>query len=132
MRKYHKKTLPCIPVAYSFSELKANRGGGDDDDDEVYEVLDKKQKAMGEEYDFELFICQILYNLTNKEKIVFMFQILRSDGYNIDNQSAAISMDLKIRKYMYLLHSVRQKIAILIKRDDLLHLIETRKLGRRT
>jgi hypothetical protein len=114
MRK--KKFLKFIPVSRNFSEIEEEENKVyNKTNDESFDVVDDTREELGESFDFEILICQILYNLKVQERIVFMILLLRSDGYNIDGKSAAKAARLSFRKYNYLVRIVKDKVKKIIK-----------------
>jgi DNA-directed RNA polymerase specialized sigma subunit len=109
------KSLNFIPRSYNFSEVFPN--GIDSDDENQFDIGD-----MGEEVEqkyeqmaLEKMVIEILHNLDDREKIIFLLQILRDDGYNLDHDSCASILHIQRQWYMTTLSKVRTKIKFMVK-----------------
>ena len=103
-------SLCFIPTAYPLSEMDLETNQADFSD------LCKEVRSLEDKLDLERNILEILHNLDDREKIIFLFQILRDDGYNIDHESCANVLHIQREWYMNSLSKVKQKIAFIIKK----------------
>lgn len=112
------KSLNFIPISYNFSDVFKEK---DEDtyDPPGFEVSDLGRQAERVEEDLvlEKMIVEILHNLDDREKIIFMFQLLRDAGYNLDYESCAQTIHINRQWYMNNLKSVKQKIAFIISKN---------------
>lgn len=96
MRNY-VHSLDFIPRSINFSEL----------DPYFVDSLESKDADTL----LELQICQMLHSLdTDKERCVFFFQLLRSDGYKFDHGSSAKSLRVTLRWYMRMKQRIQKKL----------------------
>lgn len=98
MRNYvHSLEFKPLPDTINFSQL-------DPYEVDSFETTDK-------ELLLELNICRMLHSLDNdKERCVFFFQLLRSDGYKFDYGSCAQSLRVNLRWYMRLKQRIQKKL----------------------
>lgn len=101
-----------VPVSVSFSDLEKEVQDGTI----KYEPSDDNLEVtrMEENLQYEEMIVQILCNLEDREKIVFLFQLLRDGGYQIDHGSFAKVVRLSRRQYMRILEDVRMKAGLFV------------------
>jgi len=64
---------------------------------------------------YEELILSILNSLDDREKEIFMYQILRSDGYRVDHEACARTLHITRGWYMIYLRRVKQKAAMIVK-----------------
>lgn len=103
-------SLRFIPTAYPLSEMDSENNQADFSD------LCKEVSQLEDKLDLERGILEILHNLEDRDKIIFLFQILRDDGYNLDHESCADVLHIQREWYMTNLSKVKQKIAFIIKK----------------
>ncbi|MBV6446376.1 MAG: hypothetical protein IFNCLDLE_02674 [Ignavibacteriaceae bacterium] len=106
--KYNK--LDFLPKSYNFGELEPNEDGQILDGD-AFE--DKQDNTYSNIFADEI-VVQILFNLKDREKVVFMYQLLRESGYEIDYGSAAQTMGIQRQSYMKMLSLVKKKARVII------------------
>lgn len=101
-----------IPTAVDFSSLEKEY----DEGNESYAPSDNgmEQERLEDNLVYEEMIVQILYGLEMKEKLIFIYQLMRDFGYQIDHASFARTLKLSRRQYMRLLDEVRVKSALMI------------------
>lgn len=63
-------------------------------------------------------ILSILSFLNDRQKIVFMFQLLREAGYGLTHEDCAKTLSMQRVNYMFSLKRVRQKVAKIIKDEN--------------
>lgn len=110
--KLHKGLGELVPVSMSFSQLEKDLEDGNIE----YEPSDNglESKRLQDNMQFEEMVVQILHNLDDRDKLVFTFQLLRDNGYQIDHGSFAKVINLSRRQYMRVLDSVRLKSALFV------------------
>lgn len=101
-----------IPVAINFSALEKELEDGEVEYDPSDNGLEKKR--LEDNLQYEEMVVQILCNLEPREKLVFIFQLLRDGGYQIDHGSFAKVVNLSRRQYMRVLDEVRLKSALYV------------------
>ena len=110
--KIYRGLKDFVPYSVNFSELekevkdgniKYEPGDGGD-------AVERLQKNL----ELEELVVQILCNLEDREKLIFMFQLLRDSGYQIDHGSLAKVVKLSRRQYMRVLEEVRFKIDLFV------------------
>jgi len=100
-----------VPVSVNFSELESMSMADNDDDCPRYEPSDdgSAEHKMVDNLIYEEAVVTILCNLETREQLVFLFQLLRDSGYQIDHNSFAKVVHLSRRQYMRILDDVRLK-----------------------
>jgi hypothetical protein len=101
-----------VPVAANFTELKKEY----DENNEEFDPGDDNQQ-VAETYDnliYDELVVQMLCNLESREKLVFLYQLLRDGGFQIDHAAFAKTIDLSRRQYMRVLESVRLKTQLMV------------------
>lgn len=115
-KKRHKVSAVLkgfIPKTVNFSELEQKFG---EDVDVCNEYGDDGSFVDKIENDvfLEQLIVQMLYILDGDEKMVFIYQLLRDNGYQIDHGSFARTLHMSRQKYMDLLSGVRMKTLLVV------------------
>jgi len=102
-----------VPIAVNFSQLENEMDeGGIKKYDPGDGGLEVRRLENGLHY--EELVVQILCNLEEREKIIFLFQLLRDSGFQIDHGSCAKAVNLSRRQYMRVLEDVRFKLKLFI------------------
>lgn len=96
-----------VPLSVNFSELEKEM----EENEVEYEPGDDglQEKQILDNLAYEEMIVNILCNLDMREQLVFIFQILRDGGYQIDHAAFAKVVHLSRRQYMRVLDDVRLK-----------------------
>lgn len=105
--KLAKGLSDFVPTSVNFSLLEKEM----EENEIKYEPSDngeQEQKIM-DKVVYEEMVVNILYNLDPRERLIFVFQILRDYGFQIDHASFAKVIRLSRRQYMRLLDDVRLK-----------------------
>lgn len=95
------------PMSVNFSDLQAEFEENEQEYDPSDNGLESKRLEEGVEY--EELIVQILCNLEMREKVVFVYQLLRDGGYKIDHASFAKTVGLSRPQFNRVLEMVRTK-----------------------
>lgn len=121
--KLAKGLSQFVPVSVNFSQLEEDREvmGIVDDRPTFGDPLqldpgdDGMQMARVEDsLAYEELVVNILSNLELRESLVFVFELLRDNGYSIDHGSFAKAIHLSRRQYMRVLDDVRLKTSLFI------------------
>lgn len=111
MRTLYSK-LKFIPTVTTFSDLE-------DEDGEIpfdpMDQVDIVRKESQDTLDMEILVMQVMNNLNDKEKVVFLFQLMRADGYRIDHESCSKVIHVTLRTYMNILKRVRGKAKVMFR-----------------
>lgn len=101
-----------VPMSVNFSQLEKEF----DENETEYQPSDNglEQKRLQDNMEYEEMVVQILCNLEEREKLVFIFQLLRDGGYKIDHASFAKVVRLSRRQYMRVLDDVRLKSRLFV------------------
>lgn len=96
-----------IPTTINFSELeremKENNVNFDPSDNGF------ERQRLDDSLEYEELIVRILYNLEARERLVFVYQLLRDNGFQIDHTAFAKTIHIGRRQYMRILDRVRMK-----------------------
>ena len=100
-----------VPVSVNFSELESMSMADNEDECPRYDPSDNGagEHKMIDNIIYEEAVITILCNLESREQLVFLFQLLRDSGYQIDHNSFAKVVHLSRRQYMRILDDVRLK-----------------------
>jgi len=103
-----------IPKSVNFSELEEKYSTNDGD--LTYEPADDglEQDRLIDSIAYEELVVQILCNLEPREQLIFVYQLLRDSGYQIDHSSFAKTVNLSRRQFMRIVASVRKKTRLYI------------------
>lgn len=101
-----------VPHSINFSQLEKEL----EENEVAYEPSDEglEEKRLQDNLQYEELVAQILYNLEDREKLVFVFQLLRDGGYQIDHGAFAKVIKLSRSQYMRILSDVRLKSALFV------------------
>lgn len=62
----------------------------------------------------DLTLLSLLSRLDNREKVIFLYQVLREAGYNLNHQDCAVTLAITRERYMVLVKDVKQKASKII------------------
>ena len=110
--KIYRGLTNFVPISVNFSQLERET----DESEIAYEPGDGGLEAqrLHDNLQFEELVAQILCNLEDRERMVFMFQLLRDSGYQLDHGTLAKIVNLSRRQYMRVLEEVRLKAALFV------------------
>lgn len=96
-----------IPLSVNFSQLEREM----EENQIEYEPTDNglHEAQIIDSLAYEEMVVNILCNLDVREQLVFIFQLLRDGGYQIDHAAFAKVVKLSRRQYMRVLDDVRLK-----------------------
>jgi DNA-directed RNA polymerase specialized sigma24 family protein len=113
--------LDWIPKSYSFSHYELQRQEMTNDEwGEPFEASDDGQSAeeLYNKFEEEELILQILFNLDEREKLIFCYQLLRDNGYQIRHSAFAKTIGINRQRYMVWLKRVRDKAKAVILKES--------------
>lgn len=103
-----------VPTTINFSELEAayeqktgEEVGFEASDDGI------QAQSLEDNLIYDELVVQVLFNLYEKEKIIFAFQLLRDSGFQISHELFAKSINMSRRQYMRVLDDVRLKVHLM-------------------
>lgn len=112
-----KSGLTFLPTAHNFSKIEANLPEGVELDDVLGDKGVEANKLV-DDFALEQLILQILYNLDEREKVIFCYQLLRDNGYQIKHGAFAKTIGINRQRYMVWLKRVRNKVSIIVKEQE--------------
>jgi hypothetical protein len=100
------------PVSVNFSDLQTEF----DEQEVAFDPSDGglEEKRLQDGVEYEEMVVQILCNLEMREKVVFVYQLLRDGGYKIDHASFAKTIGLSRPQFNRVLEMVRTKSMLYI------------------
>jgi len=107
--KLARGLINFIPKSVNFSELEEKYPMDDDEFRNDPGDGGLEQERLMNTIMYEELVVQILCNLEPREQLVFVYQLLRDSGYNIDHASFAKTLHISRRRFMWILENVRQK-----------------------
>lgn len=110
--KLSKGLSNFVPVSVNFSSLEKEFTN----QEEIANPGDHglESSRLENNLAYEELVVQILCNLDAREKLVFIYQLLRDDGYQIDHSSFAKTINLSRSQYMKTLDLVRTKASLFV------------------
>jgi hypothetical protein len=101
-----------VPISINFSVLEQEY----EENSAAFEAGDEgfESRRLEENMMYEEMIVQILCNMEMREKLVFLYQLLRDEGYQIDHAAFAKTVGLSRRQYMRVLEEVRLKSTLFV------------------
>jgi DNA-directed RNA polymerase specialized sigma24 family protein len=113
--------LDWVPRAYSFTffEIQRQEASGGEEWGSPYTVSDggEAEEGMYDKFEEEELILQVLYNLDEREKLIFCYQLLRDNGYQIKHSAFAKTIGINRQRYMVWLKRVRDKTKAIIQKE---------------
>jgi len=116
-----------VPESVNFSELKKITKDRNSENDEGQREFPSDTgdsglavEQMEESVDYEKLVLQMLCNLDLQEKLVFMYQLFRDSGYQIDHGSFARTLNVSRLEYMKMLKMVKIKTILMIEGRSML------------
>ena len=100
------------PMSVNFSDLEVQYEENEQEFDPSDNGLETLR--MQESVEYEQLIVQILCNLEPREKLVFVYQLLRDGGYKIDHAAFGKTVGITRVQYMRVLQTVRTKTALFV------------------
>lgn len=82
----------------------------EDNEIELGDGLEQVNKTY-DTIEFDTLLLQILHTLDDREKVIFLFQVLRGSGYNIAHEPFQKTMHISKKTYVRVLKCVKDKIS---------------------
>lgn len=116
-KKVSHKLKGFIPVSIPFSALEKEKTEFANEDISSFLPSDEGKACFDaeESIEFEKLLLTVLTHLSETEKIVFLYQLLRDQGFQIDHGSFAKTLSLSRIKYMNVLKDVQIRVLLLVK-----------------
>lgn len=114
MPKSYIKSLHLIPESKNFSEYDKLAENG------TFEVGDD---GMGEETMYsvmqtDMFMYNLLLNFSERQKITFLYLMMRESGYNLTHEECARTLSMKRESYMNIVRVVKKKAQKILKQQS--------------
>jgi hypothetical protein len=107
-----------IPVTINFSEIKYPSRDHQDTSypSEPSELSDNgiQIDTLERGMEFEELVAQMLFNLEGNERVIFLYQLLRDFGYQIDHGTFAKTLKINRQRYMDILGTIRIKTHLMV------------------
>mgnify|MGYP007117520529 CR=1 FL=1 len=95
------KGIPFIPTSVNFSSLP----------DGMEDSFLADDQDLGAEIDKEIMLLKAISSLkSDKEKCVLLFEIIRELGYQVDYNSIAVALNVKLRWFMRVKAGMHKKV----------------------
>lgn len=113
---YHKKLL-IIPESRNFGEMGINlseedKSGFDFGDD------NKQSEEITSMIQADILLLDILLNLDDRQKIIFLYQLLREAGYGLNHGDCAQTIGITRERYMILLKDVKKRAGKVLQSNE--------------
>lgn len=110
-----KNKLLYLPTAYPFSDFDFQ------DDNKAQQFGDGGcgEEKMYSDMNTEFMVLKVLSQLKDRHKIVFMFLLLRENGYKLTHEECARTMMISRQAYARLVKSVKNRSAKLLQDGEL-------------
>jgi hypothetical protein len=107
--KYNE--LNFIPISINFSQMSISS-----EEDLEFDIGDdgNESEVLYDTLELEMNIMEILHNLDNREKIIFLYQLMRESGYRFDYTSCAKTLHISRKWYMMILKQVKSKAKFIL------------------
>lgn len=110
--KLYRGISDFVPSTITFSDLEteceSNNLEFEPSDDGAFQ--DKLDGSL----DYERLVAQVVSSLELREKLVFMFQLLRDGGFRLDHGTCAKTIGVSRKTYMDTLSTVRVKVGLIM------------------
>lgn len=115
--KTRNNPLLYIPVAYSFSQFEE----ADSEQNALFNLSDdgREEKKVFDKIAADTLFLNILFNLTEIEKIIYLYQLAREFGYEIDHSSLSKTLGIHRVVYMRILKRVKEKVKEMLDSQEL-------------
>lgn len=114
MSKNYIRSLHLIPESKNFSEydLLAENGHFDAGDDGLGEV------SMYSIIQTDMYMYNLLLNFSEKQKITFLYLLMREAGYSLTHEECAKTLSMKRETYMNIVRVVKKKAQKILKQQS--------------
>lgn len=100
------KTLIFLAQSHNFSDMEYPDGKPFDAGDEG-----EAQEAMLGNMQADAYLLHLLLKMSDRQKIILMYQLLREAGYNLNHADCAQTLGITRERYMTLLKDVKKRAA---------------------
>lgn len=114
MPKSYIKSIHLIPESKNFSEYdKLDETGqfdaGDDGlgEENMYSVIQT-----------DMYMYNLLMNFSERQKITFLYLLMREAGYNLTHEECARTLSMKRESYMNIVRVVKKKAQKILKQQS--------------
>lgn len=114
MAKSYNKTLIFLAQSYNFSDMDYLDGNQFDAGDEG-----KAQEQILGNMQADAYLLGLLLKMSDRHKIILMYQLLREAGYNLNHSDCAKTLGITRERYMTLLKEVKQRAAKILQIPNL-------------
>lgn len=109
-----------MPEAQSFSKLRI------DTNNEEKSGIDfgdngKQSDDTISQIQADFLLLNVLFGLTDRQKIILLYQIIREFGYGLNYTEYAQTLSITRQKYLILLKGVRSKVGKVLKVSEINH-----------
>lgn len=101
MKKTFLRTTLIIGKSKNFSEYTDGQFDVNDDG--------KQEERMYSDTNADMILVDLLGKLNDREKIVFLYELLRQSGYGLNGEECAKTLSMSRQWYSKLLKDVRKK-----------------------
>ena len=111
------RAILAITESQNFSDLTVK---GEDGEEEPFNIGDqnKAEEEMTSTTQVDILLLHLLFNFTDRQKIILLYQILREAGYNLNHEDCAKTLSITREHYMFLLKGVKSKAKKIIQFED--------------
>lgn len=102
------------PVAYPMDNFIDKETDGDMPDEQDFSDRGKAEEEMLSVCNADSMLLKILTSMDDRDKIIFMYLLLREAGYDITHADCAKTLSLSRERYMVLVKIVKYKAGKLL------------------
>jgi len=99
-----------LPKAYPFSDFVFEK----DENQHQFGDEGEQEEKMFSQTNAEMLITKINSSLSDRDKVVFMYLLLRESGYKLTHDECAKTLSVSRQTYMKLVKNVKLRAAKLI------------------
>lgn len=123
MSKVKLKTIlniPIIPTSVNFSVMNSAYGFNEDGEREEFDAGDdgRAENKIFSDIQAGNLLLDILFKMNDRQKIIFMYQLLREAGYGITHQDCAKTLSLTREHYIFLVGGVKKKAQKILQANE--------------
>lgn len=103
--------ITFLPISISLEEL------AEQSELDSFELSDNNASSnkMMFDLEFESIIIQLLHSFSDKKKIIFLFQLLKSTGFNLTQDELRKTVHLQKKDYYLYLKEIRESVKAISK-----------------
>jgi DNA-directed RNA polymerase specialized sigma24 family protein len=113
---YHRKLL-ILPESKNFGDLNINLS---EEEKSAYDFGDDNRQTdeMVSAIQADILLLEVLFNLDDRQKVIFLYQILREAGYGLNHGDCAQTLSISRQKYMILLKEIKKKASKVLQSSE--------------